>query len=216
MHRTIFTTHFLGTEKSRHREKIAHTDCTKKIHTNFFCTQKLYPEQFLQSIVFPHRSLSGQISLNAQQFLQTDGYATSFYTERFSFRFLITYLSCSPSQVNLLDIHYDIHIDIHYDLHYDILFDIHYDIHYVIHYDLRYDIHYGIHYDIHYDLHYDTNMFHVLQLLVGTPVGSRTQVRWFPYFPVRKRQEGSARLTLVSGKTMGQFLDIPEKTRGNG
>ena len=54
---------------------------THRLHTEtftnrLFCTQKLYPEQFLQSIFF-----FAQMPLrkkNAQQFLQTDG----FYTQK--------------------------------------------------------------------------------------------------------------------------------------
>ena len=60
---------------------------THRLHTEtftnrLFCTQKLYPEQFLHSIFF-----FAQMPLrkkNAQQFLQTDG----FYTEIFSHRSL--------------------------------------------------------------------------------------------------------------------------------
>ena len=57
-------------------EKIVHTDCTKKNTHRIFCTQTLYPEQFLHS-----RNSSAQKPLwtdflNAQQFLP-DG----FYTE---------------------------------------------------------------------------------------------------------------------------------------
>ena len=75
MHRTIFTRRFFGTEKNRHRENCTHRIAPKKYTPNF-CTQKLYPEQFLHS-----RNSSAQKPLwtdflNAQQFLP-DG----FYTE---------------------------------------------------------------------------------------------------------------------------------------
>ena len=141
MHRTIFI--FLA-QKKIDTEKVVHTDCTKKIHTKFFVRRNFAQKSFYTAETFPHRSLSGQILLNAQQFLQRDGFytessprrslthrrfyaqhslhtdfhtqmplhgrriahstllhATSFYRERFCFPFLITYLSCSPSQVCL-------------------------------------------------------------------------------------------------------------------
>ena len=58
-----------------------YTETAQKIHTIFFCTQKLYPEQFLHSrnssAQKPLRTDTNRCFLNAQQLLETDG----FYTE---------------------------------------------------------------------------------------------------------------------------------------
>ena len=154
--RNLCTEQFLHTDflapKKINTEKIVHTDCTKKNAHRLFCTQKLYPEQFVPSSNSSAQKPFRTYFLNAQQLLQTDGFytesfphrslthrrfyaqqfflhtaafihrclytedelhtetcahstllhATSFYTERFCFPFLITYLSCSPSQVSFL------------------------------------------------------------------------------------------------------------------
>ena len=122
MHRTAFTqsnfyTENFGTEKKHrlHEEVFAHPQ---------FYMQKLYPEQLLHTETFPHRRLYAQKSLCTavftQTFLFTDAFTytdkllqteicahsrllhtASFYTKRLCFPFLITYLSCSASQVSL-------------------------------------------------------------------------------------------------------------------
>ena len=131
-------------------EKNVHTYCAKRNTHRFFCTQKLYPEQFLHSrnssaqkplrtvflcttilmhsnyyrhMVFTQKVLRTErftrnIFFYIQTLSYTDSYtrktncielhtetcahstllhATSFYTERFFFPFLITYLSCWPT-----------------------------------------------------------------------------------------------------------------------
>ena len=104
-------------------EKIVHTDCTKKnTHRNFH-TQTFYPEQLLHTFffrteAFTHRSLSAQQFLHRRFYTQMPLHrntfthkklctqhvilhTTSFYTEMLCFPCMITYLSCSPSQVLL-------------------------------------------------------------------------------------------------------------------
>ena len=51
LHRTIFTHRFwfFLAPKKIDTEKIVHTYCAKRNTHRFFCTQKLYPEQFLHS-----------------------------------------------------------------------------------------------------------------------------------------------------------------------
>ena len=146
---------FFSTQKTFDTET-----CTYRLHAEIFilhsfnilfCTQKLYPAQFLHSrnvshrnlyapktnmhnnfyrqMVFTHRKFSAQKSY-AQKVLRTTFftlhtllhmffytgtnctqklvhtarvYTANFYTERLCFPFLITYLSCSPSQVRLTE-----------------------------------------------------------------------------------------------------------------
>ena len=77
----MFTHRTLPTEK--HREtfaqkknthifflQIAHTDCTKKNTPQNFCTQKLYPEQFLHSRNFSAQKPLRTFFFTAPQFLQ--------------------------------------------------------------------------------------------------------------------------------------------------
>ena len=147
---------FFSTQKTFDTET-----CTYRLHAEIFilhsfnilfCTQKLYPAQFLHSrnvshrnlyapktnmhnnfyrqMVFTHRKFSAQKSY-AQKVLRTTFFTytrfythvflhrhklhtktcahstrlhtANFYTERLCFPFLITYLSCSPSQVRLTE-----------------------------------------------------------------------------------------------------------------
>ena len=123
LHRTAFTqsnfyTENFGTEKKT--QTAQRSFCTSKI----LHAETLYPEQLLHTETFPHRRLYAQKSLCTavftQTFLFTDAFTytdkllqteicahsrllhtASFYTKRLCFPFLITYLSCSPSQVSL-------------------------------------------------------------------------------------------------------------------
>ena len=86
--RNLCTEQFLHTDflapKKINTEKIVHTDCTKKNAHRLFCTQKLYPEQFVPSSNSSAQKPFRTYFLNAQQLLQTDG----FYTESFPHRSL--------------------------------------------------------------------------------------------------------------------------------
>jgi hypothetical protein len=92
----------------------------KLFSTEAFTHQKKCPAVFFPTESSPHRSLTHR-RFYAQHFLHTDAftywciytdtncrqklvhtvrvYTANFYTERLRFPFLITYLSCSPSQV---------------------------------------------------------------------------------------------------------------------
>ena len=76
-----FYTFFFGTEKNRHWENCTHGLHQKK-YTPFFCTQKLYPEQFLPSRNFSAQKPLRTDFLNAQQLLQTDGFYTGISPHR--------------------------------------------------------------------------------------------------------------------------------------
>jgi len=86
--RNLCTEQFLHTDflapKKINTEKIVHTDCTRKNAPRLFCTQKLYPEQFVPSSNSSAQKPFRTDFLNAQQLLQTDG----FYTESFPHRSL--------------------------------------------------------------------------------------------------------------------------------
>ena len=58
--------------------------CTEGLRTTFFIYRRFYTQMPLHGRRIAH---------------STRLHATNFYTERFCFPFLITYLSCSPSQV---------------------------------------------------------------------------------------------------------------------
>ena len=66
-----FYTFFLAPKKID-IEKIVHTDCTKKIHTDFFARRNFTQNSFYIAETLPHTSLYGQIFL----LLQTDGFYT--------------------------------------------------------------------------------------------------------------------------------------------
>ena len=74
-----------------------------------FSAQKSYAQKVLRTTVFLHTAAFIHRCLYTEDELHTETcahstllHATSFYTERFCFPFLITYLSCSPSQVSFL------------------------------------------------------------------------------------------------------------------
>ena len=108
---------FLSTQNNIwHRET-----CTHRLHTDvftdhFFCTQKLYPEQFLHSRNFCEEAFTHKKKY-AQQVLQTDGFYTEssphkslthrrFYaqhflhTDVFTHRCLYTDASCTQKLVH--------------------------------------------------------------------------------------------------------------------
>ena len=70
MRRTIF----IFWHRKIDTEKVVHTGCTKKIHTEFFVRRNLTQKSFYTAETFPHRNLSGQILLNAQQFYRGMGF----------------------------------------------------------------------------------------------------------------------------------------------
>ena len=76
LHRTVFT-HVFSTPKTFDTEKLVHTDCTQKfLQTDFFCTQKLHPEQFFHSNFFAQKPLRAKKIRTAvftdKRFLQTE------------------------------------------------------------------------------------------------------------------------------------------------
>jgi hypothetical protein len=112
------------TQKSFDTEKLVHTDCAKKsLHTETFARRNFtqssfYAQKLFRTEAFTHRSHYAQQFLNRRFFTQmplhrkaikllhreacahsTLLHTANFYTERLCFPFLITYLSCSPSQV---------------------------------------------------------------------------------------------------------------------
>ena len=112
------------TQENFDTEKLVHTDCTKKfLHTETFTRRNFTQSSFLHKETFPHRSLYAQkplcTAVFTHTFLHTDAFTqktfthklvhtSRFYTQPvftrrgFASPFLITYLSCSPSQVALL------------------------------------------------------------------------------------------------------------------
>ena len=118
LHKETFTQENIDTEKTcQHR---LHKEVFT--HRNFY-TQKLFQEQLLHNSFFPHRNLYAQkfpcTAVFTQTLLHTDAFTqknnctqacahsallhtANFYTQRLCFPFLITYLSCSPSQVSFI------------------------------------------------------------------------------------------------------------------
>ena len=106
--RTIFTQQKLFRTE-------AFTDRFFKMHNNFyrqmvflpgmFSAQKSYAQKVLRATFFTYRRFHTgasipEMPLHGRRIAHsTHLHATNFYTERFCFPFLITYLSCSPSQV---------------------------------------------------------------------------------------------------------------------
>ena len=132
LHTEPFTQRNLCTEQFLHREtltqenfgtkKLVHTDCTKKFlhaeplprptftHTyTFFSAQKpVFTEVFMHNIFFT--GFYTQMPLHRKNNITHRNLCTQhvftqsvFITRRFCFPFLITYLSCSPSQLYIYD-----------------------------------------------------------------------------------------------------------------
>ena len=75
----------------------------KVLRTEVLRTEGFTHNTFLHTDAFIHRCLYTEDKLHTETCAHsTLLHATNFYTERFCFSFLITYLSCSPSQVVIL------------------------------------------------------------------------------------------------------------------
>ena len=119
-------TDFLGTETNRHREnctdrlhkgkyapKFLHAETlprtvftqqklfrTETFPDSFFSCTAIFAQHSLHTDVFIHRCRYTEDELHTETYAHfTLLHATNFFTQRFCFPFLITYLSCSPSQV---------------------------------------------------------------------------------------------------------------------
>ena len=114
--RNLCTEQFLHKGTSRQENFDTKNLLTQTAQRSFYTPKLLHPETLLHTDVFPHRSLHAQQFLHRpfypqmplHRFFYTEAsahstllHAARFYTERFCFPFLITYLSCSPSHVAL-------------------------------------------------------------------------------------------------------------------
>ena len=83
--------HFFTDRWFLHRKFSAQKSYAQKVlRTTFFTYRRFFTQMSLHGRRIAHRNLCTQNTFTRNQLL---------YTERFCFPFLITYLSCSPSQV---------------------------------------------------------------------------------------------------------------------